>query len=74
MLTRRLGDVAEGRDVRVETPLVQSDQAMLAELTRRAADGELRTRVAEAVELAQAAEAHRLVERGGLRGKVVLRT
>lgn len=74
VLTRRLGDVAEGRDVRVETPLVQSDQAMLAELTRRAADGELRTRVAEAVELAQAAEAHRLVERGGLRGKAVLKT
>jgi NADPH:quinone reductase-like Zn-dependent oxidoreductase len=72
VLTRRLRDVAQGRDVRVEAPLARSDPTMLEELTRLVASGELRTRVARTLELEQAAEAHRLVERGGLRGKVVL--
>jgi len=36
------------------------------------AAGRLQTRVARTIPLADAAEGHRLVEAGGLRGKVVL--
>jgi NADPH:quinone reductase-like Zn-dependent oxidoreductase len=74
VFTRRVGDVADGRDLRVETPLVRIDPVALAELTRQVAAGELRTRVAMTLDLEDAAEAHRLAERGGLRGKVVLTT
>lgn len=63
-----------GDRLRVETPLVHSDPVALAELTRQVASGALRTRVARTLHLDDAAEAHRLVERGGLRGKVVLTT
>lgn len=72
LFTRRVADVSSGPELRVETPLVQSDPAALAELTRLVASGQLHTRVARTLELADAAEAHRLVERGGLRGKIVL--
>lgn len=61
-------------DLRVETPLVRSDARALAELTELVARGELKTRVARTLDLAEAAEAHRLVERRGLRGKIVLTT
>jgi NADPH2:quinone reductase len=74
VFTRGVGEVADGRDLRVETPLVHSDPAALAELTLQVASGQLRTRVARTLDLADAAEAHRLVERGGLCGKVVLTT
>jgi NADPH:quinone reductase-like Zn-dependent oxidoreductase len=59
-------------DVRVETPLVRADARALANLTELVAAGELKTRVARTLDLPRAAEAHRLVERGGLRGKIVL--
>jgi NADPH:quinone reductase-like Zn-dependent oxidoreductase len=58
---------------RFETVRVQSNAAQLREAARLLADGTLRTRVARVLPLAEAAEGHRLVERGGLRGKVVLR-
>ena len=58
--------------MRVETPLVEPDQAALVQLTREVAAGALRTRVARTLALEDAAEAHRLVEHGGLRGKIVL--
>jgi len=74
VFTRRVGDVAPGRELRVETPLVKPDQVALASLTSMVADGTLRTRVAQTFDLAHAADAHRLVEAGGLRGKVVLTT
>jgi len=45
---------------------------VLAELVELVASGQLRTRVARAFDLADAAEAHRLAERGGVRGKLVL--
>ncbi len=72
VFTRRIADLLEDPGVRIETPLVQPDQAALVQLTREVAAGRLRTRVARTVALAEAAEAHRLAERGGLRGKVVL--
>ena len=49
-------------------------RAALAELAVAAADGRLRSRVAQTLDLADGAEAHKLVEQGGLRGKVVLTT
>jgi len=51
---------------------VRPDASMLAALTGQVASGRLCTRVACTLDLAEAAEAHRLLERGGLRGKVVL--
>jgi NADPH2:quinone reductase len=77
VFTRGVGDVADvadGRELRIETPLVHSDPAALAELTSQVAGGRLRTRVAGTLDLDDAAEAHRLLERGGLRGKLVLTT
>jgi NADPH2:quinone reductase len=72
LFTRGVTGIPPDRGLRVETRLVHSDPAALAQLTAQVADGRLRTRVARTCDLAQAAEAHRLVERGGLRGKVVL--
>jgi NADPH:quinone reductase-like Zn-dependent oxidoreductase len=66
--------VSDRPDMRVESPLVHSDPLALARLTKQVAAGELRTRVARTIPLTEAAEAHRLVERGGLRGKIVLTT
>jgi NADPH2:quinone reductase len=72
LFTRRV-EIPHRPDLRVETPLVDSDPDALASLTEEVADGQLNTRVGRTLPLAQAAEAHRLVEAGGLRGKVVLR-
>ena len=76
VFTRRVevGEAAAERGLRIETPLVKPAAAALARLVAAVADGSLRTRVAATMPLAQAAEAHRLVERGGLRGKIVLTT
>ncbi len=74
VFTRRVGELANERSIRVETPFVRSDPVALAELTRQVARGELRTRIAVTLDLQDAAEGHRLAERGGLRGKVVLTT
>jgi NADPH2:quinone reductase len=74
LFTRGSVELPEGLDLRVEMPLVNSDAAALALLTAQVADGSLKSRVAMTLDLAEAAEGHRLVERGGLRGKVVLTT
>jgi NADPH:quinone reductase-like Zn-dependent oxidoreductase len=74
LFTRGSVEVPDGLDMRVEMPLVHSDAAALAGLTRDVAEGRLRSRVAMTLDLSEAAEGHRLVERGGLRGKVVLTT
>jgi NADPH:quinone reductase len=58
---------------RFETVRVQSDAAALREMARLLGEGVLKTRVARVLPLAEAAEGQRLAERGGLRGKVVLR-
>lgn len=65
--------VPDRPDLRVETPLAQPDRR-LSELTEQVASGQLRTRLARTLPLSEAAEAHRLVEAGGLRGKIVLVT
>jgi len=66
---------AAGRGIRIETPLVRNDAAALAELTRAVAEGRLQPpRIARTLDLDQTAEAHRLAEQGGRRGKIVVRT
>ncbi len=64
---------AESARVHFETVRVHSDPFVLALMARLLGQGELRTRVARVLPLEQAAEAHRLAEKGGLHGKVVLR-
>jgi NADPH:quinone reductase-like Zn-dependent oxidoreductase len=53
--------------------LVRPDRRMLRELLAGIAAGRLASRVAEVLPLADAVTAHRRVEAGGLRGKVMLR-
>jgi NADPH:quinone reductase-like Zn-dependent oxidoreductase len=72
MFTRRVTGAPES--LRVFTPLVEPDADALATLTAMVAQRRLRTRVSQVLDLGQGAEAHRLAEGGGLRGKVVLRT
>lgn len=54
--------------------IVHADGLRLERLAVAAADGEIELPIARRLPLAQAAEAHRLVEAGGLGGKVVLLT
>ncbi|HEX6683530.1 MAG TPA: NADP-dependent oxidoreductase [Candidatus Limnocylindrales bacterium] len=60
------------RGVRQDLQLIRHDRELLAELVGQVAAGKLRTRVATTLPLKEAAQAHRLVEAAGLRGKVVL--
>ena len=74
LFTRGSVELPDGLDLRVEMPLVDSDPDALKQLTAQVADGSLQSRVAMTLDLSEAAEGHRLVERGGVRGKVVLTT
>lgn len=74
LFTRTPEDFERSEKLRVETLLADSDPAALRELAADLGAGRLRTRVAQTLDLAEAGEAHQLVERGGLRGKVVLTT
>jgi NADPH:quinone reductase-like Zn-dependent oxidoreductase len=74
VFTRRVDPDGLAPGLRVETPLVRPDAVVLAELVEMVAASQLLTRVAAALDLAEAAEAHRLAEQGGMRGKVVLTT
>jgi NADPH2:quinone reductase len=58
--------------LRFETVRVMPDADALHALARDLAAGDLRTRVAHVLPLADAARGHALAEAGGLRGKVVL--
>ena len=70
--TRKVPDADPARGIRQEVFLIHHDRAELARLVDDVAHGRLRTRVDRTLPLAEAAEAHRLNEAGGLRGKVVL--
>jgi NADPH2:quinone reductase len=61
-----------GRGITKQRFLIHHDRARLRELVDDVASGRLKTRVAHRLALADAPEGHRLVEAGGLRGKVVL--
>jgi NADPH:quinone reductase-like Zn-dependent oxidoreductase len=52
--------------------LIKPDPERLQEMIEATAAGQLKTRVDRVLPLAEAAEAHRLNEKGGLRGKIVL--
>jgi NADPH:quinone reductase-like Zn-dependent oxidoreductase len=63
------------RDVRMSPTLVRrvaEDRAMIDRLRQQADDGVLTLRVARTFPAEDAAEAHRLLERGGVRGRLVL--
>lgn len=63
---------APERGVRVEAVRTEPDAAQLADLLAAVADGRLTTRVAGTLPLSAAAEAHRRLAAGGLRGRLVL--
>jgi NADPH:quinone reductase-like Zn-dependent oxidoreductase len=60
------------RGIETGTVQVQPDAAGTAELARRAGIGELTVRVAEVLPLERFRDAYARLERGGLRGKIVL--
>jgi NADPH2:quinone reductase len=70
--TRPTPPIDPQRGVRQEIQLIRLDRELLGDLVGQVAAGALRTRVAATMPLAEAAQAHRLVAAGGLRGKVVL--
>jgi NADPH:quinone reductase-like Zn-dependent oxidoreductase len=70
--TRPTAPADPGRGVRQHVVFVRLDRPALVELVQDVADGRLRTRVAATLPLAEAAEAHRRAEAGGLPGKLVL--
>ena len=70
--TRPIPEADASRRIRQEVMLIQADQAALRTLVGEVAAGRLRTRVDRSLGFEDAAEAHRLVEAGGLHGKVVL--
>lgn len=70
--TRPTPPVDPARRVRQEVVLVRVDRPALRHLVEAVADDRLRTRVAATFPLADAAEAHRRLAAGHLRGKIVL--
>jgi NADPH:quinone reductase len=70
--TRPTPTIVPARNVRQDLQLIRLDRSLLADLVGRVAAGRLRTRVAATMPLTEAAEAHRRVLAGGLRGKLVL--
>jgi NADPH:quinone reductase-like Zn-dependent oxidoreductase len=63
---------AKRRQIRVEEPLVEPDGHSLGLLAAAAAEGSLKVCVNETFSLDQAAAAHERLERGGVKGKIVL--
>ncbi len=70
--TRPTRAIVPARGVRQELQLIRLDRELLADLVAQVAAGRLRTRVAATMPLTEAADAHRRVLAGGLRGKLVL--
>jgi len=71
VFTRGVPEIDTQR-IRAYGPLAHPDAAALKDLVELAQRGQLRSRIAATFGLAQAPEAHRLAERGGVRGKLVL--
>lgn len=65
---------ADAAGVRIDAPVVHTDQAQLRQIAELAATGALTATVAEVLDLDKAAEAHRALESGHVPGKLVLRT
>jgi NADPH:quinone reductase-like Zn-dependent oxidoreductase len=63
---------ARRRGVRVQEPLVEPDGHALVEIAKLVGSGALRVMVAETFPLERARAAHERLERGGVRGKLVL--
>jgi NADPH:quinone reductase-like Zn-dependent oxidoreductase len=63
---------AEGKDIRVEAFTAQPDPQRLHRLAEDVCDGKFTIPVAKTLKLNEAAEAHRLGEKGGIDGKIVL--
>lgn len=63
---------AAERGIRSSAVHVHGDEAQLADLVRRVDDGALTLRVADVLGFDQAADAHRRLAKGGLRGRLVL--
>jgi NADPH:quinone reductase-like Zn-dependent oxidoreductase len=63
---------AKRRHIRVAEPLVEPDGHSLGELANGAAGGAVKVCVKETFPLDQAAGAHERLERGGVKGKIVL--
>ncbi|MFC7482584.1 zinc-binding dehydrogenase [Luedemannella flava] len=72
LTTRPTEPIDPARGVRQELVLVVPDRDLLRRRVADVAAGALRTRVAAVLPLAEAAEAHRLAETHGVRGKVIL--
>jgi NADPH2:quinone reductase len=72
LFTRSPKDFEWPKALRVETLLANKDPGALRALAADFGAGRLKTRIADILDLAHAAEAHRRVEAGGLRGKIVL--
>jgi NADPH:quinone reductase-like Zn-dependent oxidoreductase len=70
--TRKVPEPPAQRHIRQQVFLIEPDVRRLEGLVADVAAGFLQTRVDRVLPLDQAAEAHRLNEAGGLRGKVVL--
>jgi NADPH:quinone reductase len=70
--TRPTPPIVPARGVRQELQLIRLDRELLADLVGQVAAGRLRTRVAVTMPLTEAADAHRRILAGGLRGKLVL--
>jgi NADPH2:quinone reductase len=71
-LTPALGAIDIEPDVQVLVQVVRRDATVLAELARQVDAGALTLRVADTFPLDQAAAAHELLGKGGLRGRIVL--
>jgi NADPH:quinone reductase-like Zn-dependent oxidoreductase len=63
---------AKRRGVRVQEPLVEPDGHALEEIAKLVGSGSLKATVAETFPLERARAAHERLERGGVRGKLVL--
>jgi NADPH:quinone reductase-like Zn-dependent oxidoreductase len=60
------------REITVAVLITHPDGPRLAELLARAANGTLPTRIHSVLPLEQAADAHRTIAKGGVRGRIVL--